>query len=410
LKSFSNEQVKTWIAQAVLAMMLIHSKNILHRDLKLQNMFLAKDNTLKLGDFGVARELEENIDFASTMCGTPYYMAPEVCRGRPYNSKADIFALGIALYEICTFELPFADETIPGLFDKILNQQPPPILGDYDDDCKALIFMMLSKDPDNRPSVTELFHTEFIHEKVTSWCLADPKIRAYVEGMVNVTKPMRAQKKAKLAKDKEVVSIRENPNYFCENPTILVAELMANLTIKNIKKSYWSEPVPVFSGIDMYNCLKLVKGFENVNEELIEQMCSFLMGRGILLRLDEEESWDIDAIYSFTFIKPVSPENMLFNYTGELKDTFGLGIKLLHQLNSVYEDLFGDNKKSSPDWDKIYTNVKFLNYLQDITMLQTCDIDLMNKKQKGAFFLNIKQCIWLHEYIVTKGLGPPIGL
>jgi hypothetical protein len=134
------------------------------------------------------------------------------------------------------------------------------------------------------------------------------------------------------------------------------------------------------------------------------------MGRGILLRLDEEESWDKDAIYSFTFIKPVSPENMLFNYTGELKDTFGLGIKLLHQLNSVYEDLFGDNKKSSPDWDKIYTNVKFLNYLQDITMLQTCDIDLMNKKQKGAFFLNIKQCIWLHEYIVTKGLGPPIGL
>jgi CheY-like chemotaxis protein len=91
-KSFENEQVKTWFAQLVLAMMLFHSKNILHRDLKLQNMFLTKDNTLKLGDFGIARSLEENSDFASTMCGTPYYMAPEVFGGQPYNSKADIFA------------------------------------------------------------------------------------------------------------------------------------------------------------------------------------------------------------------------------------------------------------------------------------------------------------------------------
>ena len=56
-KSFSNEQVKTWIAQSVLALMLIHSKNILHRDLKLQNIFLTKDETLKLGDFGVSKEL-----------------------------------------------------------------------------------------------------------------------------------------------------------------------------------------------------------------------------------------------------------------------------------------------------------------------------------------------------------------
>jgi serine/threonine protein kinase len=249
--------------------MLIHSKNILHRDLKLQNMFLAKDNTLKLGDFGVARELEETSGFASTMCGTPYYMAPEVWRGEPYNSKADIFALGIALYELCTFELPFADETMPGLFDKIVNQQPPPILGDYDEDCKNVIIKMLSKDPNNRPSVLELFHTEFIHEKVTSWCLADPKIRAYVEGMVNVKKPMQTQVK------EIFITTKESPNYFCENPTILVAELMANLTIKYIKTSYFSAPEPVFSGVDMYNCLKRVKGFGVENENLVEQMCSF---------------------------------------------------------------------------------------------------------------------------------------
>jgi hypothetical protein len=65
------------------------------------------------------------------------------------------------------------------------------------------------------------------------------------------------------------------------------------------------------------------------------------MGRGILLRLDGENNWDIDAVYSFTFIKPVSPENMLFTYTGEAKEAVGLGIQLLNQLNFVYEDLYG---------------------------------------------------------------------
>jgi hypothetical protein len=133
------------------------------------------------------------------------------------------------------------------------------------------------------------------------------------------------------------------------------------------------------------------------------------MGRGILLRLDGENNWDINAVYSFTFIKPVSPDNMLFTYAGEAKDPMGLIIQLLDQLNFVYEDLFGEKKKSPPEWSKIYTNVKFLNYLQDITMLQTCDTTMMNKLQKGAFFLNIKQCIWLHEHILTNGLGPRDG-
>ena len=207
------------------------------------------------------------------MCGTPYCMAPEVVQGKKYNTKADIFALGIALYELCTFELPFADETIHGLFDKIQNQEAPPISGDYDEACKNIICMMLSKDPDLRPSVIELYHTEFIHEKIISWCLADPKIRVHVDGMVNVTKSMRTQK-SKPSND-EQVSTKEDPNYFCENPTILVAELMGTLTIENIQTSYFGDPEPVFSGVDMYNCLKRVKGFWAENEILVGQMCSF---------------------------------------------------------------------------------------------------------------------------------------
>jgi len=63
----------------------IHDKNIIHRDIKGANIFLMKDNTVKIGDLGVARILRNTIDQASTYVGTPYYMAPEIYEGQQYT-------------------------------------------------------------------------------------------------------------------------------------------------------------------------------------------------------------------------------------------------------------------------------------------------------------------------------------
>lgn len=86
----------------------MHSQSILHRDLKTLNIFLTKDNKIKIGDLGVAKILD-NIekDFATSKVGTPYYLSPEVCEDRPYNSKSDIWSLGCILYELCTLKHPF---------------------------------------------------------------------------------------------------------------------------------------------------------------------------------------------------------------------------------------------------------------------------------------------------------------
>jgi NIMA (never in mitosis gene a)-related kinase len=59
----------------------IHAKKILHRDLKSQNIFLTKDNQVKIGDFGISKMLENTLDFAKTSLGTPYYLSPEICMG-----------------------------------------------------------------------------------------------------------------------------------------------------------------------------------------------------------------------------------------------------------------------------------------------------------------------------------------
>jgi len=61
--------------------MLMHSKHILHRDLKTQNLFLSRSNVIKVGDFGIAKALNHTTDMANTVTGTPYFMAPEICRG-----------------------------------------------------------------------------------------------------------------------------------------------------------------------------------------------------------------------------------------------------------------------------------------------------------------------------------------
>jgi NIMA (never in mitosis gene a)-related kinase len=89
----------------------MHGHKILHRDLKTLNIFLTKENKVKIGDLGVAKILESLENFATSKVGTPYYLSPEVCEDRPYNDRSDIWSLGCILYEICALKHPFEART-----------------------------------------------------------------------------------------------------------------------------------------------------------------------------------------------------------------------------------------------------------------------------------------------------------
>lgn len=69
-------------------------------------MFIGKDNTCKIGDFGIAKYMNQTVD-SRVFAGTPGYLSPEMVEGKPYSAKADIWALGVVLYQLCTFKLPF---------------------------------------------------------------------------------------------------------------------------------------------------------------------------------------------------------------------------------------------------------------------------------------------------------------
>ena len=83
------------------ALQEIHNKKFIHRDIKPENLFLTKDFTIKVGDFGIAKELNDK-NFTNTLAGTPLYMAPEIIYGYPYNNKVDIWSFGCIIYELCT--------------------------------------------------------------------------------------------------------------------------------------------------------------------------------------------------------------------------------------------------------------------------------------------------------------------
>ncbi|XP_073900021.1 serine/threonine-protein kinase Nek4 isoform X3 [Castor canadensis] len=145
----------------------LHEKHILHRDLKTQNVFLTRTNIIKVGDLGIARVLENNGDMASTLIGTPYYMSPELFSNKPYNYKSDVWALGCCVYEMATLKHAFNAKDMNSLVYRIIEGKLPPMPRVYSPDLAELIRTMLSKRPEERPSVRSILRQPYIKRQIS---------------------------------------------------------------------------------------------------------------------------------------------------------------------------------------------------------------------------------------------------
>lgn len=163
---FPEEQILDWFVQICLALKHVHDRKILHRDIKSQNIFLTKDGTVQLGDFGIARVLNSTVELARTCIGTPYYLSPEICENKPYNNKSDIWALGCVLYEMCTLKHAFEAGNMKNLVLKIIRGSYPPVSIHYSPDLRSLLAQLFKRNPRERPSVSTILDKPFLARRI----------------------------------------------------------------------------------------------------------------------------------------------------------------------------------------------------------------------------------------------------
>ena len=128
----------------------LHAQGIVHRDIKPENVMVTEKDEIRLIDFGLSKV--QVTEFLNDRAGTPYYVAPEVIE-RKYGKQADIWSLGVILYQIVSGLIPFDADSPDALFKKIKNCEWSFVMPQFKDvspECKDLITKLLMKDPEER--------------------------------------------------------------------------------------------------------------------------------------------------------------------------------------------------------------------------------------------------------------------
>lgn len=172
-RELEEKEILKMFYEMTLALQCIHQHKILHRDMKTQNIFLTLEGVVKLGDFGISKQLgtTKSNAVANTVLGTPYYISPEICEGKDYNDKSDIWSLGCVLYEMANKEKTFESTNLPALVNKIIKGQFAPIRGNYSQEFKGLVRDCLQIEPQYRPNASDL--VKRVHQLLCQFDLCD---------------------------------------------------------------------------------------------------------------------------------------------------------------------------------------------------------------------------------------------
>ena len=222
----SEAQILDYITQICLALQHIHKKKIIHRDLKSGNIFLMKSGIVKVGDFGIAKGLQSTWEKAKTFVGTPYFLSPEIINNQPYDNKSDIWALGVLLYELMTFQMPFNAVSLPMLSIKInrgVYKAPP---STYSSDIRNLLKKCLTVNPDKRPSIDEILKLPLIKNRINNFLkevqydqdLHTTIAKKYKEERKKLKHKYKIVNKDKDQKNKNDNEIKANDNIKQNNP------------------------------------------------------------------------------------------------------------------------------------------------------------------------------------------------
>ena len=158
----NEELISTIIQNVLFGLLYLHSINIIHRDIKCQNLLLSDEGRVKISDFGIS--INKNVLNCNNRVGTPYWMSPEVINRQRYNEKTDIWSLGIICYELVEGEPPYSEFKPNVVMKKIIEN---PIKGlknpeKYSNEFNDFVSLCLNVDYNKRPNIPQLLEHKFI--------------------------------------------------------------------------------------------------------------------------------------------------------------------------------------------------------------------------------------------------------
>eukprot|EP01059_Diplonema_ambulator_P001515 TRINITY_DN11288_c0_g1_i2.p1 TRINITY_DN11288_c0_g1~~TRINITY_DN11288_c0_g1_i2.p1 ORF type:complete len:409 (+),score=87.27 TRINITY_DN11288_c0_g1_i2:98-1228(+) len=169
-EGFREREVSLMFAQICSAVSAIHAARMLHRDIKTANIFLTSNGIIKVGDFGYANIYTDTISnpVAGTFCGTPCYLAPELWEMDLYNKQAEIWSMGIVLYELLALKKPFYSSNMSDLRQLVMTQPHPPVPPHFSQEIKDICNAMLEKSPSKRVTLSTIMASKYIQQAFTS--------------------------------------------------------------------------------------------------------------------------------------------------------------------------------------------------------------------------------------------------
>ena len=217
-KTLTEIEVQCYIIQLIKGLQYLHSHKIIHRDLKLGNLFLTDKMELKIGDFGLATKLDFDGEKKRTVCGTPNYIAPEVLSGGEHSYEVDVWAIGIIIYTLLIGRAPFESKDLNTTYKKIKEiDYKIPENAKMSYAAMKLVKRILVKNPDERPSFDEILMDDFFNQGIAipkllpSAALATPPSLEYIKryipnidknGISQLHQKEKLEEEAKLADEK----------------------------------------------------------------------------------------------------------------------------------------------------------------------------------------------------------------
>jgi len=178
-RPLKEEFAQKFSRQLASAMKYLIERQIIHRDIKPQNILVFNKNTIKLTDFGFARYFDKTT-MVETLCGSPLYMSPEIIKYKKYSHKADLWSIGVIIYEMLTGRPPYRAKTHYELAKKIENLPIfLPKMIPLSKTCTDLIFKLLQKESNDRISWDEFFNHEWIIDSNIDNSIQKNMIKSY---------------------------------------------------------------------------------------------------------------------------------------------------------------------------------------------------------------------------------------